>query len=394
MLAGMCLGTVSGERTWLEQQFGDQAGYMPLLSGLGRSGEMPLGWSDASGPESAVHYAFVQENGIGFLRATGNGSGKLQFMIPLKRQVTKTTAWRIKVKSRSPERVGLLMGIRQLDRPDEWDRFFASALFDPGVDWSEQEFLMRSGADPKPAALYLNFGLHGTPATLDIAWIKLEQIDADHYVPPTTRPLIREEGAVAHHHDEVELARKQQPSVIFLGDSITQGWNDAIWDREIAPLNAVNFGIGANTIQHVLWQVQNMELGESFTPKVVVLMIGINNYFHVDSDIDIVDGMANLLAEIHKRSPHSRILLLGLLPQGRQGGTLRREELQTINRHYASMADGKRVAFLDFGAKFLDPDGTFPARFSADATHLTPAGYEVWAKEMLPALTDMLKLKQ
>ena len=176
----MCLATLSGQKTWLEQQFGDQAGYMPLLSGLGRSGEMPLGWSDASGPESAVHYAFVQENGIGFLRATGNGSGKLQFMIPLKRHVTKTTAWRIKVKSRSPERVGLLMGIRQLDRPDEWDRFFASALFDPGVEWSEQEFLMRSGADPRPAALYLNFGLHGTPATLDIAWIKLEQIDANH----------------------------------------------------------------------------------------------------------------------------------------------------------------------------------------------------------------------
>ena len=67
--------------------------------------------------------------------------------------------------------------------------------------------------------------------------------------------------------------------VLFMGDSITDGWRRSgkeIWDREYVPLNAANFGIGGDRTQHVLWRLRNGE-ADGYQPKAVVLMIGTNN---------------------------------------------------------------------------------------------------------------------
>src|SRR5438445_777659 len=50
----------------------------------------------------------------------------------------------------------------------------------------------------------------------------------------------------------------------------------AIMDETLRALNAVNFGIGSDGIQHILWRVGHGEL-DGIKPKVVVLMAGINN---------------------------------------------------------------------------------------------------------------------
>jgi len=39
-----------------------------------------------------------------------------------------------------------------------------------------------------------------------------------------------------------------------------------IWDKMFVPLHCLNFGIGSDQTQHVLWRVQNGEL-DNFQPK-------------------------------------------------------------------------------------------------------------------------------
>ena len=54
----------------------------------------------------------------------------------------------------------------------------------------------------------------------------------------------------------------EKAQVIFIGDSITQGWEGAgkeVWARYYAPRNAVNLGIGGDRTQHVLWRLENGE---------------------------------------------------------------------------------------------------------------------------------------
>ncbi len=67
--------------------------------------------------------------------------------------------------------------------------------------------------------------------------------------------------------------------LIFDGDSITDGWQGYgknVWAARYAPLNAVDFGISGDKVEHVLWRLKQGQ-GAEADPKLVVLMIGTNN---------------------------------------------------------------------------------------------------------------------
>ena len=71
----------------------------------------------------------------------------------------------------------------------------------------------------------------------------------------------------------------EKAQVIFIGDSITQGWegeSKEVWAKYYAHRNAVNLGIGGDRTQHVLWRLDNGNLS-GLKPKAAVVMIGTNN---------------------------------------------------------------------------------------------------------------------
>src|SRR5687768_6223587 len=82
-----------------------------------------------------------------------------------------------------------------------------------------------------------------------------------------------------HRHD-MFLYRITQGDVglLFLGDSITDGWpRSGEWSwLKFAPYKPANFGIGGDRTEHLLWRITNGEL-DGIKPKVTVLMIGTNN---------------------------------------------------------------------------------------------------------------------
>ena len=76
----------------------------------------------------------------------------------------------------------------------------------------------------------------------------------------------------ARHDAFLEVAQAGGIDLLFVGDSITDGWDNAgeqVWNEFFVPLNVANFGIGGDTTQGVLWRMRNGEL-EGF----VVLMPG------------------------------------------------------------------------------------------------------------------------
>src|SRR5207302_7005145 len=58
----------------------------------------------------------------------------------------------------------------------------------------------------------------------------------------------------------LELIAGDRPSVLFLGDSITDliasGAGQPVWDAMYAPLGSLDFGIGGFRTSQVLWQVE------------------------------------------------------------------------------------------------------------------------------------------
>jgi lysophospholipase L1-like esterase len=194
------------------------------------------------------------------------------------------------------------------------------------------------------------------------------------------------------HEGFLKRAKEGKVDLLFLGDSITQGWgNNAIWQKHYAGRNAANFGIGGDTTQNVLWRITNGEL-EGIAPKAVVLMIGTNNFgLHGDGPDAVVKGVAAVVKALRAKLPKSRILLLGLFPRDEKPGTDFRKRIEKTNAQLPALADGKNVVFLDIGAKFLQPDGTLSKEIMPDFLHLSEKGYQVWADAIEGPLKALLK---
>jgi lysophospholipase L1-like esterase len=207
--------------------------------------------------------------------------------------------------------------------------------------------------------------------------------------PATVVPQPREGAWMDLHRSFLKKAQEGNVDLLFLGDSITQGWNGSkeTWNRFYGPRKAANFGIGGDRTEHVLWRLQNGEL-KGIEPKVVVLMIGTNNAGGSTPD-EIAQGVTAIVHELRDRLPKTKVLLLGVFPRGQKPAAIR-ERLKSVNEKIAKLGDGSTVRFLDIGKSFLSEDGTISNKIMPDYLHLSRRGYRVWADAMEPVLWSML----
>jgi len=212
------------------------------------------------------------------------------------------------------------------------------------------------------------------------------------------QPAPRDAKWVERHEGFVAEAKKGGMEILFLGDSITDGWRTrgkAVWEKQYAPRHAANFGIGGDRTQHVLWRMEHGEL-DGLKPKVVVLMIGTNNTGK-DQDgkprnttPEIIEGVTAVVQGLRAKLPQSKILLLAVFPRGGKDTPIR-DQLKEINTALAKLDDGKMVKFLDIGAKFLEPDGTLSKDIMPDLLHPNEKGYQIWADAIESTLAELLK---
>ena len=181
--------------------------------------------------------------------------------------------------------------------------------------------------------------------------------------------------------------------ILFIGDSITSGWRDIgrmVWEKEFVPLHAVNIGIAGSQTSHILWQFENGAI-DGIHPRVVVLMIGVNNvvFSPSHSSEDIAGGIAAIVARLREKLPGTRILLLGTFPKDRAPNTPDRRKIQASNDIVKKLDDGRWIRFLNISNKLLEENGNLNADISPDGVHLTLKGYQIWAEALRPVLTEM-----
>lgn len=183
-------------------------------------------------------------------------------------------------------------------------------------------------------------------------------------------------------------AKVTQPiTVIFDGDSITDGWQGGgrkIWDKTFASRGAFDFGISGDKTQHVLWRLSQGQV-EGLDPKLVLIMIGTNNLGSNTAE-EIAEGVGAVVAEYRKRLPNAVIVVQGIFPRGQSPADPSRATIKKINEMIAKLGDGKKVVYVDFGDKFLAADGTLPAEVMPDFLHPSEKGYEIWAEAITPVV--------
>lgn len=207
------------------------------------------------------------------------------------------------------------------------------------------------------------------------------------------RPTIPVEKNPERHQQFLEVAKAGNVDLLFIGDSITDGWRSTgkqVWEQFFAPLKAANFGISGDRTEHVLWRLQHGEL-EGIRPRLAVVMIGTNN--GGDSAEDVALGVKAIIGEIQQRSPGTRILLLAIFPRGEkpEGQRLKNEKTNAILAGYAAPADPKRVVYLDIGDRFLTPDKILTKEIMPDALHPNAKGYQIWAEAIIDPVKQLLQ---
>ncbi len=195
------------------------------------------------------------------------------------------------------------------------------------------------------------------------------------------------------HEQKVAAAKGAECELLFIGDSITHGWENhgkKVWSEYYAKRKPFNIGFSGDKTEHVLWRFDNGELAQ-FKPKVAVIMIGTNNTGHIMQKADeTADGIKAIITKLHKHSPDTKILLLAIFPRGEKPDHKMRVLNTQINNIIKTYDDGKTVHYLDMAPVFLTKDGILTKEVMPDRLHPREAGYKTWAVAMEPKLKELL----
>ena len=229
---------------------------------------------------------------------------------------------------------------------------------------------------------------------------------------------------------------KGEGDVVFLGDSITHGWEaQKAWQEHVGPLRPVNLGIGGDQTGHVLWRITEGHELDQLKPKAAVIMIGTNNIGGHTAP-QIAGGIKAIVEELRRQKPHIKVLVLGVFPRGsasdaersldqitagikpineelkkekpdikrlnalvrnlgQQRGTIPAAKLNKkvaeINALLANLDDGQAVFYKDIGKEFLDQNGGLSGEIMPDYLHLSARGYDIWGKAIKGDIEKLVK---
>lgn len=214
-------------------------------------------------------------------------------------------------------------------------------------------------------------GTNPTPRTKEFPWMSID----------TWNKMYAEDIAVAEH-GEVDL--------LFVGDSITAGWNTDIWKKNFSQYRPANFGIGGDHTGNLLWRLQYGH-AEKLKPKVVVLLIGVNNFGHLnETPVQVAAGVTANVKLLRKMYPHAKILVNAIFPFEEQATSPKRVLVNEANALIKKLNDNRHIFVKDYGARFLQPDGNISKEVMGDFLHPTAKGYQIWADAMLPDIQILM----
>ena len=220
---------------------------------------------------------------------------------------------------------------------------------------------------------------------------------------PADRAVSRtDQNSLTAHTQLLQKAKAGGIDVYFEGDSITRRWGAtdypeflANWKQNFFGWNAGNFGWGADTIQNILWRLENGEL-DGVHPEVIVLLAGTNNVGRTPPPAgtedaraaDISRGIKAILDIMQRKAPNATVILTAIFPRNDNIAVM--PLINKINTTLATYADGKRVRFLNINDKLADGNGKLFEGMMGDGLHPSLKGYQVWADGLKPILTDLI----
>jgi lysophospholipase L1-like esterase len=169
--------------------------------------------------------------------------------------------------------------------------------------------------------------------------------------------------------------------VVFMGDSITQGWKIEGPDGYFPGKPYINRGISGQTTPQMVLRFRQDVI--DLRPKVVVILAGINDIAGNTGPetLDQIEGNLTSMAELATAN-HIRVVLCSVMPAFDfpwRPGLTPAPKVVALNAWIGSYAAEHGHIYVDYHAAMKDERDGLPAALSRDGVHPTAAGYAIMA---------------
>lgn len=208
---------------------------------------------------------------------------------------------------------------------------------------------------------------------------------------------------LARYHEankKVAPPANNERRVVFMGDSITDSWDDPRYGGFFPGRPYVNRGISGQTTPQMLIRFRADVI--SLRPKVVVILAGTNDIAGNTgpTTLEAIEDNLKSMAELATANG-IRVVLAAVLPvsdyEVRDGKpltqTIRRPpaRILALNTWMRAFARARGYVYLDYFSAMVDHEGFLKNELSDDGLHPNAAGYAVMAPLVEAAIAKSLK---
>ncbi len=180
--------------------------------------------------------------------------------------------------------------------------------------------------------------------------------------------------------------------VVFMGNSITEGWATANPSFFANP-NYVNRGIGGQTTPQMLLRFRQDVI--DLQPKIVVLLAGTNDIAGNTGPMGLEQIRDNILSMVELAKINNILpIVCSVLPAYDypwRPGKAPNVKIPKLNALLTSVASEQNVPYLDYFSAMADERNGLPAAYTTDEVHLTKEGYAVMEKLVAAAIAEALE---
>ncbi len=179
---------------------------------------------------------------------------------------------------------------------------------------------------------------------------------------------------------------QDQKAVVFLGDSITQGWGDDL-HGSFPGMKVANRGISGDTTRGMLIRLQNDVL--ALNPSCVVMLMGTNDLEEMAEPQVIADNVKLIIDQLKKHNSEMPIVLCQVFPSS-ESKKRPSSKIKQINQLTAAAVKGDpQITVIDTWTLFANEAGDAKAEEMPDLLHPNQVGYKKWAGALRPIFATL-----
>ncbi len=202
--------------------------------------------------------------------------------------------------------------------------------------------------------------------------------------PPPAAPTYLEVANLAHYSAEnaaLQSPKSDERRIVFMGDSITEGWRDAdpAYFETAGRLSRIDRGISGQTTAQMLLRFEQDVV--ALHPAAVHILAGTNDIaanwgaMPLETTERMIASMAELAHDNGIR------VIIGSVPPARtfpwRPGLEPGPTVVQLNDWLRAYCGGKGFTYVDYYAALTDGNLGMRPELAADGVHPTPAGYRI-----------------